>query len=95
MSRPLPEPHNEASRAHDSFEGDPSTASQTRGTTDLSMFALFALTMTDLHFMSGVCYWPHMAYQCLAVVKPRPGLTTTVSISLLAGVAKQQRPYLW
>lgn len=39
MSRPLPEPHNEAPRAHDSFEGDPSTASQTLGTTDLSMFA--------------------------------------------------------
>lgn len=92
MSRPLPEPHNEARRAHDSFKGDPSTASQTRGTTDLSMFALI---MTDLHFMSGVCSWPHMAYLGLAVVKPRPGLTTTVSISLLAGVAKQQRPYLW
>lgn len=40
MSQPPAEPCNEASRAHDSFEGDPSTASQTWGTTDLNMFAL-------------------------------------------------------
>lgn len=89
MSQPLPEPHNGASRAHGSFEGDPATASQTWGTIDLNV-----CPDHDLHFMIGVCYWPHMLYLALAVFKARPGLTTTVSIPLLARVAKQQRPFL-
>lgn len=82
--------NNKASRARVGLEGDPSTASQTQGTTDLNV-----CPDHDLCFVNGMGYCPRGSpCSCLASLKPRPGLIIA-STCLLAHGARQPRHYLW